>query len=341
MRFDIGVGPSGQPIGPMAVCSHSVRRLPSHHTLNVPTSTDSARDTQATPLTPRTPPPIFVGGTGRSGTTILGRLLGKHSDYTVIPVEAKFHCSPDGLPGVLLGTESPEEFARRVVNEWFHPPGQTARLAAFVNPAALDVALARFLARAVRDPVAAGRGLVQELFGGYARSQDRYGWVEMTPINAMWGAPQLAILFPELRLVNVIRDGRDVVGSLIAMGWMDNAPQALAWWEERMLRGHRQLETLPVGSVLTVQFERLLVYERERGLRDLFAFMGWVEEEEDSMLRFFERRMPPEDAHVGRWETDFHGQERELLATEYDAVLSRLRTAGVPVPETSPTAPSD
>jgi sulfotransferase family protein len=275
-------------------------------------------------------PPIFVGGTGRSGTTILARLLGRRRDYTVIPVEARFHCAPDGLPGVLLGTQTPERFVQRVTEEWFHPPRRAARLAAFVDRDALDAALARFLECAGEDPLAAGRGLMDELFGEYARAQDRSSWVEMTPINAMWGAHQLARLYPELRFVNIIRDGRDVVSSLVGMGWMTDAIQALGWWEERMRRGHEQCRLLPAGSLLTIRFERLLVDDRERSLEQLHSFMGW--DEDPAMRRFFARRMPAAGAHVGRWRTDFSGRERERLAAAYEAALTRLRAAGATTP---------
>jgi Sulfotransferase family len=270
-------------------------------------------------------PPIFVGGTGRSGTTILGRLLGKQHDYTVIPVEAKFHCSPDGLPAVLTGMQTPEDFARRVIDRWW-----VAKLAEFVERDALDAMLARFLQRAREDRLAAGRGLMEELFGGYARARDRRGWVEMTPINAMWGAPYLARLFPELRFVNVIRDGRDVASSLIAVGWQTDVGEALGWWEERMRRGHEQCRSLPPGALLTVRFERLLRDDREGCLRELHSFMGW---EEDPRVRgFFTRRMPLEEAHIGRWQKHFSGRERELVAAEYAAILERLEAAGVPTP---------
>ncbi len=279
----------------------------------------------------RPPAPIFVGGTGRSGTTILGRLLGRHSDYTVIPVEARFHCSPNGLPGVLLGTVTPEDFARRVLEEWYHPPGRTENLAAFLTLRELEAALDGFTAQAAEDPAGAGRSLMEELFGGYARTQECHGWVEMTPINAMHGAPALARMFPELRFFNVIRDGRDVASSLIAVGWAKDAQEALAWWEERMLRAHRQLAALPAGSLLTVRFERLLSEDREGALQELLDFMGW--EEDPRMRRFFTRRMTPDEAHVGRWEAHFNtAAERRFVTEEYEAILARLRAAGAMTP---------
>ncbi|HEY7951640.1 MAG TPA: sulfotransferase [Solirubrobacteraceae bacterium] len=275
-------------------------------------------------------PPIFVGGTGRSGTTILGRLLGRQRDYTVIPVEARFHCSPDGLPGVLLGTVTAQDFARRVLQEWYHPAGSKERLAAFVERSDLEDALAHFIAHADEDPAAAGRNLMQELFGAYARFQGRGGWVEMTPINAMHGAPHLARMFPELRFVNVIRDGRDVASSLLAVGWASNASEALGWWEERMLNGHRQLAALPLGSLVTVRFEQLLIDDRDGCLQALLDFMGW--EEDPAMRRFFNRRMAAEAAHVGRWRTHFTGPERDFIEREYESARSRLEAAGVLTP---------
>jgi hypothetical protein len=276
------------------------------------------------------PPPIFVGGTGRSGTTILARLLGKHPDYTVIPTEAKFHCTPTGLPSVLRGRQSPELFAERMRGEWFSTPAGGEQLAAFLTRATLEGALERFLARAGEDPVAAGRGLIAELFGDYARSQGVDGWVEMTPLNAMWGAPYLIRLFPELRFVNVVRDGRDVAASLVLHGLLPDARAALAWWEDRLTRAHRQLAALPAGALLHIRFERLLVEDREGALQELLDFMGWQEEE--AMWRFFNRRMPVTEAHVGRWMTVFSGRERELVAADYDAALHRLGAAGVALP---------
>jgi Sulfotransferase family len=275
------------------------------------------------------PPPIFVGGTGRSGTTILGRLLGTHPDYEMVPVEARFHSSPDGLPGVLRGSVTPDEFARRMIEQWYSRP-ERPKLSRFVERKAIDAALERFLSSADRDPLAAGRALIEEIFGDYAHSQGKNGWVEMTPINAIWGAPALARMFPQLRMVYVMRDGRDVASSLLGIGWISDIGEALAWWETRMWQCHKMCQKLAPGSMHTVCFERLLIDDREGALQELRDFLGWSDE--PAMQHFFTDHMTSKDAHVGRWKTHLSDQESAFLATAYPASLTRLKAAGVPVP---------
>ena len=41
--------------------------------------------------------PVFIGGTGRSGTTILARMLSLHKDIFTIPFETRFIVDPYGL----------------------------------------------------------------------------------------------------------------------------------------------------------------------------------------------------------------------------------------------------
>jgi hypothetical protein len=55
--------------------------------------------------------PVFVGGTGRSGTTVMGDLLGKHRDVrTSTPIEIKFLSNRSGLLDVVFGRdESPSK----------------------------------------------------------------------------------------------------------------------------------------------------------------------------------------------------------------------------------------
>ena len=40
---------------------------------------------------------IFIGGSGRSGTNILRKLLSKHSQVASLPFEHRFIIDPDGI----------------------------------------------------------------------------------------------------------------------------------------------------------------------------------------------------------------------------------------------------
>src|SRR5947207_11016977 len=63
---------------------------------------------------------VFVGGTGRSGTHVLGRLIGRHSRYAGIPIEARFHCNKRGLPDLLGGRVTLAGFVEKLRDFWWH-----------------------------------------------------------------------------------------------------------------------------------------------------------------------------------------------------------------------------
>jgi hypothetical protein len=63
---------------------------------------------------------VFVGGTGRSGTTVLSHLLGHHSRFHAVPIECRFHCNPKGLADVVGGRATIEEFLRKLRTYWWY-----------------------------------------------------------------------------------------------------------------------------------------------------------------------------------------------------------------------------
>ena len=270
------------------------------------------------------PPPVFVGGTGRSGTTIIASLLGTQREYKEIPVEAKFHAVPEGLPAVLRGADTPAILVERMRERWWNAAPDRPILARLVDRECFDTARARFVEHAAEDLVAAGRQLMQDLLGSYAQREGKRGWIEMTPSNAVY-APVLAMLYPELRFVLTVRDGRDVASSMVALGWAPNFQRALRRWELVALRGKMMCELLPAGALHVVRFEQLFVQDREGSYKALLQFLGWRDERK--MRRFFEERMTPERAHVGRWEADFAPAERESITAEYTAMQERLAAA--------------
>ncbi len=112
---------------------------------------------------------VFIGGTGRSGTHVLSRLIGRHNRYALIPVEVRFHTDPEGFPGLLAGEVTPEAFLKRMRGFWwkgFQAQGLSGRFRGmyrFVDPDLYEEALAAFERDHEADLAAACRSLFYDL----------------------------------------------------------------------------------------------------------------------------------------------------------------------------------
>jgi hypothetical protein len=65
------------------------------------------------------PQPVFVGGSARSGTHAIGRLLNSHPRYHLIAVESRFHCGTGGLTDLLNGNTDLDSYCERVLGQWW------------------------------------------------------------------------------------------------------------------------------------------------------------------------------------------------------------------------------
>ena len=122
---------------------------------------------------PNPPPVLFVGGTGRSGTHIASRLLGKSPHLALIRVECRFHTDDEGFPGLLAGDVSKASFVRRMRGFWWKgfQTNRVRGLHRFVPRDRLDAALSEFDAGFDADaPPRAGAVLRPALAGGGVRS---------------------------------------------------------------------------------------------------------------------------------------------------------------------------
>ena len=97
------------------------------------------------------PPLLFVGGTGRSGTHVVAKILNNHSHFRKVPNEARFHTDPGGLPDVLRGVTGPDLFVWRLRRHWyrnFEPARRSFRgLHRYVPRRRLEAASDAFLRR--------------------------------------------------------------------------------------------------------------------------------------------------------------------------------------------------
>ncbi|HSJ18449.1 MAG TPA: sulfotransferase [Solirubrobacterales bacterium] len=287
--------------------------------------------------------PIFVGGTQRSGTHATAGLIGAHRAVAHLPREMKFHAHQLGLPGVIAGRTSPRAFAQRMRDFWWKRPyreGRTRGLYKTIPRERFDAALAEFLdasratplrhrlpRRPRPDLVGPSRDLVKALFDPIAVEDGAPRWVEMSPRNAQF-APDLLEMFPDMKLVYSIRDGRDVACSLVRLPFgPENVLAALARWSLHLRRADASVRRLPGDRVLAMRLEQLLLTRREERFAALLEFL---ELDEDEAIRAtFEGELTPENGHLGRWRVELPAPERDELDRRYREVLEQMAIDGI------------
>ncbi len=204
--------------------------------------------------------PVFVVGVPRSGTTLLGAILGTHHDGICTP-ESQF------IMETMTSLE-PERRLRSAITEdrfsgW--GPDRATWLDAL--------------------PSSAGyRDMLLALVRGYADRAGRsnaHVWIEHTPQHALRAA-MLLDLFPDARFIHIVRDGRGVAASVLPLTWGPNTVERAAHWWLELLSFGLALESWGQAPVLRVRYEDV-VTDAERVVRHIAAFAGL--EYSNAMLR--------------------------------------------------------
>jgi len=246
---------------------------------------------------------VVLGGSPRSGTTLLRRLLDGH---------ASLCCGPE------MGLFLPIRFR--------------------LEPLAALSGIDQEELRAMFVGSASQGALVDAFSARYRTLQGKARWAEKTPQNVRhfgW----IAERFPEARLIHVIRDGRDVVCSAREHGerrWIDGRwvwshhPRPTDWYARAWVadtahgmrfRGH--------PGYLEVRYEDLAT-EPEATLRDICAFLD--EPFDPDMIPDVPTgadappdRGRPNTSSIGRWERDLSAAD---LAVVEAICGERLRELG-------------
>jgi Sulfotransferase family len=293
---------------------------------------------------------VFVGGTGRSGTHVVARLLGEHSRFAAIPVECRFHCNPRGLADVVTGRATPEEFVRKLRRFWWHRVRLGGRatvrlrrlvgrgagearvrgLHKIIEPGRFDAAVQRFESASREEPVRASRELFFDLLGPLAAEEGKPALVEMSCFTVA-AAAGLGLIFPEARFVHSVRDGRDAGSSKVSKRQKEHHPtdvtSGIGWWEGRLRLAEEGVQGLGAPErVHAVSLDELVWGDRERSYGELLSFLGVSDE--PAMRGFFEGEMSADAAHRERWREGHSEAEQEVISAAYAAALERLEREG-------------
>jgi len=247
-------------------------------------------------------PPIIVGGCPRSGTTLLRLILDSH-------------------PAIACGPE-------------FKMLGAVAT--AYLR-------MRRLFGPVLRESYGVDERMMAERFGDlitgllepYRVERGKRRVAEKTPQNVHAFAA-LSIMLPRSPLVHLIRDGRDVIVSLLEQRWIDPATgEPLGYTQDIRQAAQHWVKSIGDGRAVPaerragyheVRYEKL-VTEPERELRSLFAFLG--ERWDPVVLRFHEiehdfaaseipshgsaRFAPIHASSIGRWRERWSEEDRAIV----------------------------
>lgn len=275
---------------------------------------------------------VLVGGTGRSGTTIAGRVLNQHPALALTRSrEVRFLTGAGGLIAALgsavpsdLAPVDPATFAENLRGRfyrWRKPSGIHEGLYRTVHPEVVDDAVASYLAHVDGDPLGASREVVFAILPHTLQHPDRR-WIDTTPTNVLLSRA-LHTLLPEARIVHMMRDGRDVAVSFAGKKFGPDDPrEALELWGERMMRANAEESVLEPGVVTRVDLADWVGPEALDHLRELCTDLGL--ERDDGFEVWFTKNVTSEGMHPGRWRAELDTRTATELDRRYDEWCSVL-----------------
>jgi len=291
--------------------------------------------------------PVFIGGTGRSGTTVLGDLLNEHSLVrTSNPTEIKFLANRGGFLDVIFGSmnsqienrqkisifhyrtyreraqkellqrsERFDEFANKIWEKWWeidapapHGPG----LHVGIDKKDLQKLLDNYSKNIKRNPIEQARKFMESFISLQKDHKGENYWVETTPMNISY-SHRLIKLFPKAKFIVIRRDPRDVIASLLTKDWGPNTPlEGIEWIEARLRSDNDALRAVEPNKVLIIHLENLVTNAPEETYLKILEFLEL--KDEPAMRKFHTTKMTTENASSGRWKTEIDTPEfREAI----------------------------
>ena len=282
--------------------------------------------------------PVFVGGTGRSGSTIVGELLDHHPGITLTrPMEVRFITGNNGIVDALAKAGKPAGFkaaelaVERIHDRWFYR-AEKVGLHTSMSKEFVAQTTSAYLAQFENNPQQATRELTYSIMEKVARGCNAERWVDTTPANAR-KAHLIAPIYPNYKVIVVVRDGRDVAASFVHQDFgPSDVFEALSQWEQRTITSEEAIKKCEPGVVLRLELQDLVVTARDQSLNVILAHC----ELEDSaeMRDWFNTNVTAEGAHAGRWRRDFAESTCEAIDEVYGESCERLRQLGIAIPAT-------
>jgi hypothetical protein len=276
--------------------------------------------------------PFFIVGSGRCGTTLLRAMLQAHPDVHI-------------PPGNVMLRSVLREYRRFSRLPW--PALLRALLASMAfHPSweAFDLPLGAVFRDLAQRP-SRERNLAAVLDAVYRAHMARHKpsavrWGDKSPFGVL-ALSDLRKVFPDLRVIYMLRDGRDVAASFVNAFGDDLSRAAMVWL--RSVRAAQEFGARHPSQYLEVRYEDL-VRRPEETIRRIVPFLSLAFDQR--MLRHHELDLrlgdaeqipymrgatqPVHQASIGRWRTTFDAERLAELHRLLGPTLASLGYADGP-----------
>lgn len=194
---------------------------------------------------------IFIGGCDRSGTTMLGSMLGAYPGYL---------CTPESYFKFELFSHFERHKAEiETFRDWLLSGNRLSNWG--VNLREVEIT-------AIRPSIESLLGHVLRCYGQKVGKAQFDVWIDHSPANISY-ADQLFELYPNAKIVHIVRDGRAVAASLLKVDWGPNSIlEAAQFWCRRIAAGLAAELKWGAHKVIRIYYEDLL-RNPEATLREL------------------------------------------------------------------------
>lgn len=283
--------------------------------------------------------PIFIVGCPRSGTTILAALLNLHTNIAAATETHFFNFISKQRK--YKWKEFDENQMKLMLDE--------ARIIDFCKHLEIDPELLIKYFMESFDSAELSEGATQKtefykkkVFDVFIRAllekKKKERFCEKTPQH-LYNVEEILKLYPEAKFIHLVRDGRDVVNSLMKMPWRPNGLlNNSRFWKKYIARGLKLSSKIDSSNFLTVKFEDLL-QDPETVLRNICEFLDLAYQKSilyksqtstESVFTEWESnwkhksKSDLDPKRIGAWKKELSDQDQALLGWHQYQYLNKL-----------------
>jgi hypothetical protein len=274
--------------------------------------------------------PLFIGGTGRSGTTILLQYLNENPlVYASSPIELRILTEQYGLLDLYKSLDL-ESFLFYLEDHWLNPTDKTEGIYSKIEKNEFNIILNELKNNILNNKRDAIFNFYSKLIfkqKEFKNSSLYYG--DSTPSNIK-KAEGIFEIFTDCKFINMIRDGRDAAYSIFQMKdfWAlekrNNELDALDWWYTRTVESFNALSKIPDNYYINARLESFVSKKEEKD--KILKFLSLYEN--DSMFTFFNKNINFNKVSTGKWKSL---EIASKIDKKYNFMLKKLNDQGIQI----------